>query len=113
MLPEHGTVGVQVDSEQFGSQQVSRNYHLAGDSAGAVEYNPQTRQYSGIWDGTFNRIQQQHGLVLWDMLTHPRYGMGNVWCADVKMGAVCHRPDATSRCRRLWGTEPRITCNAT
>ncbi|WP_407239755.1 hypothetical protein [Escherichia coli] len=31
MLPEHGTlVGVQVDSEQFGSQQVSRNYHLRG-----------------------------------------------------------------------------------
>ncbi|EFB6644397.1 host specificity protein J, partial [Escherichia coli] len=23
-------VGVQVDSEQFGSQQVSRNYHLRG-----------------------------------------------------------------------------------
>ncbi len=28
--PNTALVGVQVDSEQFGSQQVSRNYHLRG-----------------------------------------------------------------------------------
>ncbi|KEM42259.1 host specificity J domain protein, partial [Escherichia coli 6-319-05_S4_C2] len=45
---------MQVDSEQFGSQQVSRNYHLRGRILQVPSnYNPQTRQYSGIWDGTF------------------------------------------------------------
>ncbi|WP_420106982.1 TipJ family phage tail tip protein, partial [Escherichia coli] len=52
--PNTALVGVQVDSEQFGSQQVSRNYHLRGRILQVPSnYNPQTRQYSGIWDGTF------------------------------------------------------------
>lgn len=51
--PNTVLVGVQVDSEQFGSQQVSRNYHLRGRILQVPSnYNPQTRQYSGIWDGT-------------------------------------------------------------
>lgn len=56
--PNTALVGVQVDSEQFGSQQVSRNYHLRGRILQVPSnYNPQTRQYSGIWDGTFNSAQ--------------------------------------------------------
>ncbi|MDM1162239.1 hypothetical protein HXZ55_23145 [Escherichia coli] len=47
--PNTALVGVQVDSEQFGSQQVSRNYHLRGRILQVPSnYNPQTRQYSGI-----------------------------------------------------------------
>ncbi|MCV8381311.1 hypothetical protein OIM75_29350, partial [Escherichia coli] len=54
LYPNTALVGVQVDSEQFGSQQVSRNYHLRGRILQVPSnYNPQTRQYSGIWDGTF------------------------------------------------------------
>ncbi len=45
--PNTALVGVQVDSEQFGSQQVSRNYHLRGRILQVPSnYNPQTRQYS-------------------------------------------------------------------
>ncbi|OKV46816.1 phage tail tip domain-containing protein, partial [Escherichia coli] len=110
-------VGVQVDSEQFGSQQVSRNYHLRGRILQVPSnYNPQTRQYSGIWDGTFKPAYSNNmAWCLWDMLTHPRYGMGKrLGAADVDkwalyvIGQNCDQsvPDG------FGGTEPRITCNA-
>ncbi len=115
--PNTALVGVQVDSEQFGSQQVSRNYHLRGRILQVPSnYNPQTRQYSGIWDGTFKPAYSDNpAWCLWDMLTHPRYGMGKrVGAADVDkwalyvIGQYCDQsvPDG------FGGTEPRITCNA-
>ncbi|HBB9778477.1 TPA: host specificity protein J [Escherichia coli] len=115
--PNTALVGVQVDSEQFGSQQVSRNYHLRGRILQVPSnYNPQTRQYSGIWDGTFKPSYSNNmAWCLWDMLTHPRYGMGKrLGAADVDkwalyvIGQNCDQsvPDG------FGGTEPRITCNA-
>ncbi len=115
--PNTALVGVQVDSEQFGSQQVSRNYHLRGRILQVPSnYNPQTRQYSGIWDGTFKPAYSNNmAWCLWDMLTHPRYGMGKrLGAADVDkwalyvIGQYCDQsvPDG------FGGTEPRITCNA-
>ncbi|MEH5657633.1 host specificity protein J, partial [Escherichia coli] len=115
--PNTALVGVQVDSEQFGSQQVSRNYHLRGRILQVPSnYNPQTRQYSGIWDGTFKPAYSNNmAWCLWDMLTHPRYGMGKrLGAADVDkwalyvIGQYCDQsvPDG------FGGTEPRIACNA-
>ena len=115
--PNTALVGVQVDSEQFGSQQVSRNYHLRGRILQVPSnYNPQMRQYSGIWDGTFKPAYSNNmAWCLWDMLTHPRYGMGKrLGAADVDkwalyvIGQNCDQsvPDG------FGGTEPRITCNA-
>ncbi len=115
--PNTALVGVQVDSEQFGSQQVSRNYHLRGRILQVPSnYNPQTRQYSGIWDGTLQPAYSNNmAWCLWDMLTHPRYGMGKrLGAADVDkwalyvIGQNCDQsvPDG------FGGTEPRITCNA-
>ncbi|MDD8651828.1 host specificity protein J [Escherichia coli] len=115
--PNTALVGVQVDSEQFGSQQVRRNYHLRGRILQVPSnYNPQTRQYSGIWDGTFKPAYSDNmAWCLWDMLTHPRYGMGKrLGAADVDkwalyvIGQYCDQsvPDG------FGGTEPRITCNA-
>ncbi|HAW8269513.1 TPA: host specificity protein J, partial [Escherichia coli] len=79
-------------------------------------YNPQTRQYSGIWDGTLKPAYSNNmAWCLWDMLTHPRYGMGKrLGAADVDkwalyvIGQYCDQsvPDG------FGGTEPRITCNA-
>ncbi|HBA7234781.1 TPA: phage tail assembly protein T, partial [Escherichia coli] len=89
--PNTALVGVQVDSEQFGSQQVSRNYHLRGRILQVPSnYNPQTRQYSGIWDGTFKPAYSNNmAWCLWDMLTHPRYGMGKrLGAADVDKWAL-------------------------
>ncbi|CAD6008406.1 phage attachment tail tip protein J [Escherichia coli] len=115
--PNTALVGVQVDSEQFGSQQVSRNYHLRGRILQVPSnYNPQTRQYSGIWDGTLKPAYSNNmAWCLWDMLTHPRYGMGKrLGAADVDkwalyvIGQYCDQsvPDG------FGSTEPRITCNA-
>ncbi|MDS1493010.1 host specificity protein J [Escherichia coli] len=115
--PNTALVGVQVDSEQFGSQQVSRNYHLRGRILQVPSnYNPQTRQYSGIWDGTLQPAYSNNmAWCLWDMLTHPRYGMGKrLGAADVDkwalyvIGQYCDQsvPDG------FGSTEPRITCNA-
>ncbi|WP_063611904.1 phage attachment tail tip protein J [Escherichia coli] len=115
--PNTALFGVQVDSEQFGSQQVSRNYHLRGRILQVPSnYNPQTRQYSGIWDGTFKPAYSNNmAWCMWDMLTHPRYGMRKrLGAADVDkwalyvIGQYCDQsvPDG------FGGTEPRITCNA-
>ncbi|KUS97263.1 host specificity protein J, partial [Escherichia coli] len=115
--PNTALVGVQVDSEQFGSQQVSRTYHFRGRILQVPSnYNPQTRQYSGIWDGTLKPAYSNNpAWCLWDMLTHPRYGMGKrLGAADVDkwalyvIGQYCDQsvPDG------FGGTEPRITCNA-
>ena len=115
--PNTALVGVQVDSEQFGSQQVSRNYHLRGRILQVPSnYNPQTRQYSGIWDGTFRPAYSNNmAWCLWDMLTHPRYGMGKrLGAADVDkwalyvIGQYCDQSVPNG----FGGTEPRITCNA-
>ena len=110
--PNTALFGVQVDSEQFGSQQVSRNYHLRGRILQVPSnYNPQTRQYSGIWDGTFKPAYSNNmAWCMWDMLTHPRYGMGKrLGAADVDkwalyvIGQYCDQsvPDG------FGGTEPR------
>ncbi|MDZ9283992.1 hypothetical protein SNC00_00310, partial [Escherichia coli] len=70
----------------------------------------------GIWDGTFKPAYSNNmAWCLWDMLTHPRYGMGKrLGAADVDkwalyvIGQNCDQsvPDG------FGGTEPRITCNA-
>ncbi|EAW0897678.1 host specificity protein J [Salmonella enterica] len=115
--PHTALVGVQVDSEQFGSQQVSRTYHFRGRILQVPSnYDPEKRTYSGIWDGTFKPAYSNNiAWCLWDMLTHPRYGMGKrLGAADVDkwalyvIGQYCDQsvPDG------FGGTEPRITCNA-
>ncbi|EZE20348.1 host specificity protein J, partial [Escherichia coli O45:H2 str. 2009C-3686] len=115
--PNTAIVGLQVDAEQFGGQQMSRNYHLRGRILQVPSnYNPQTRQYSGIWDGTFKPAYSNNmAWCLWDMLTHPRYGMGKrLGAADVDkwalyaIGQYCDQtvPDG------FGGTEPRMTFNA-
>ncbi|OVC85096.1 host specificity protein J, partial [Escherichia coli] len=115
--PNTALVGVQVDSEQFGSQQVSRNYHLRGRILQVPSnYDPEKRTYSGIWDGTLKPAYSNNmAWCLWDMLTHPRYGMGKrLGAADVDkwalyvIGQYCDQsvPDG------FGGTEPRMTFNA-
>lgn len=108
------------DGEVF-AQMVSGRINSLTPSAGVhfwlpSNYNPQTRQYSGIWDGTFKPAYSNNmAWCLWDMLTHPRYGMGKrLGAADVDkwalyvIGQNCDQsvPDG------FGGTEPRITCNA-
>ncbi|EPS2039146.1 phage attachment tail tip protein J [Citrobacter braakii] len=115
--PNTAVIGVKVDAEQFGSQQVTRNYLLRGRIVPVPSnYDPVKRTYTGIWDGTFKPAWTDNpAWCVLDMLTHPRYGMGNrIGVADVDKWALyaiaqyCDQlvPDG------FGGTEPRITCNA-
>ncbi|MDM3318402.1 host specificity protein J [Citrobacter sp. Ce006] len=115
--PNTAVIGVKVDAEQFGSQQVTRNYLLRGRIVQVPSnYDPVKRTYTGIWDGTFKPAWTDNpAWCVLDMLTHPRYGMGNrIGVAYVDKWALyaiaqyCDQlvPDG------FGGTEPRITCNA-
>ena len=115
--PNTAVIGVKVDAEQFGSQQVTRNYHLRGRIVPVPSnYDPLKRTYTGIWDGTFKPAYTNNpAWCVLDMLTHPRYGMGSrIGVADVDKWALyaiaqyCDHPVPDG----FGGTEPRITCNA-
>ncbi|EHK1555016.1 host specificity protein J, partial [Escherichia coli] len=76
--PNTAIVGLQVDAEQFGGQQLTVNYHIRGRIIQVPSnYDPEKRTYSGIWDGSLKPAYSNNpAWCLWDMLTHPRYGMG-------------------------------------
>lgn len=115
--PNTAVVGLQVDAEQFGSQQVTVNYHVGGRIVLVPSnYNPETRTYRGIWDGSFVPAYTNNpAWCVLDLLTHPRYGLGQrIGISDVDKWALyaisqyCDQmvPDG------FGGTEPRMTCNA-
>ncbi|EFG3721778.1 host specificity protein J [Escherichia coli] len=115
--PNTAIVGLQVDAEQFGGQQMVVNYHIRGRIIQVPSnYDPEKRTYSGIWDGSLKPAYSNNpAWCLWDMLTHPRYGMGKrLGAADVDkwalyaIGQYCDQtvPDG------FGGTEPRMTFNA-
>ncbi|NYX48684.1 phage tail protein [Escherichia coli] len=115
--PNTAIVGLQVDAEQFGGQQMTVNYHIRGRIIQVPSnYDPEKRTYSGIWDGSLKPAYSNNpAWCLWDMLTHPRYGMGKrLGAADVDKWALyaiaqyCDQtvPDG------FGGTEPRMTFNA-
>ncbi|EHL81784.1 DUF1983 domain-containing protein [Citrobacter portucalensis] len=115
--PNTAVIGVKVDAEQFGSQQVTRNYLLRGRIVPVPSnYDPLNRTYTGLWDGTFKPAWTDNpAWCVLDMLTHPRYGMGSrIGVADVDkwvlyaIAQYCDQPVPDG----FGGTEPRITCNA-
>ncbi|KAE9790456.1 phage attachment tail tip protein J [Escherichia coli] len=115
--PNTAIVGLQVDAEQFGGQQMAVNYHIRGRIIQVPSnYDPEERTYSGIWDGTLKPAYSNNpAWCLWDMLTHPRYGMGKrLGAADVDkwalyaLGQYCDQPVPDG----FGGTEPRMTFNA-
>lgn len=110
-------MGLQLDAEQFGSQQMTVNYHIRGRILQVPSnYDPQKRSYTGIWDCTFKLAYSNNpAWCLWDMLTHPRYGIGKRLGAEevdkwalYAIGQYCDQmvPDGYG------GTEPRTTFNA-
>lgn len=113
--PNTALAGVMVDASQF--QRVpTRSYHLRGRRIRIPSnYDPATRGYTGVWDGTFKvGYTNNPAWVFYDMATHPRYGMGHRIALDqldryqlYKIGQYCDElvPDGKG------GQEPRMTCN--
>lgn len=116
-MPMSALVSVIVDAEQFNSIP-SRAYRIKGRIIRVPSnYNPDTRAYSGVWDGTFqSRYSNNPAWVFYDMALNDRYGLGhllpnelvNKW-ALYRIAQYCDQlvPDG------FGGFEPRFTCNIT
>ncbi|WP_143529751.1 host specificity protein J, partial [Rodentibacter rarus] len=114
--PNTALIGVKFDSEYFSSIP-NRTYDVKGIKVKVPSnYNPQTRQYRGMWDGTFKIDWSDNpAWVLYDIVTNKRYGLGqrlgdfgaDKW-ALYQVAQYCDQlvPDG------FGGKEPRFTCNA-
>ncbi|ECC1746896.1 DUF1983 domain-containing protein [Salmonella enterica subsp. diarizonae] len=114
--PDTALVGLKVDADQFGSQSVSRKFHFLGRIVLVPSnYDPKTRTYAGLWDGTFKPAYTNNpAWIILDLLTHPRYGLGQrIGLADVDKWALyaiaqyCDQPVPNG----FGQDEPRMTCN--
>ena len=114
--PNTALVGVKFDSEYF-SNLPNRTYDVKGIKLKVPSnYNPETRTYTGMWDGTFKIDWSDNpAWVLYDLVTNKRYGLGqrlgdfgaDKW-ALYQVAQYCDQlvPDG------FGGKEPRFTCNA-
>ncbi|RSP92639.1 host specificity protein J [Acinetobacter baumannii] len=113
--PNTALLGLQYDAETFGN--VAK---VAADTKGRIlkvptNYNPATRQYVGIWDGTFKEAYSNNpAWIYYDICTVDRYALGDrltplmvdKWSL-YRLAQYCDElvPDG------LGGQEPRFTCN--
>jgi hypothetical protein len=113
--PMSAIAGLQVDAKAFQSIP-TRSYDMFGRIIQVPSnYDPRTRVYSGVWDGTFKPSWSDNpAWVFRDLVLSDRYGLGDritpaqldKW-ALYKIAQYCDVmvPDGKG------GTEPRFTCN--
>lgn len=77
--PYSAYVGLTVSAEQFGQNVPVRSYEVYGRIIQVPSnYNPETRTYTGIWNGTFKWAWTDNpAWVLYDILTDDRFGLGD------------------------------------
>lgn len=113
--PNTALIGIKFDSEYF-SNIPTRTYDVLGIKVKVPSnYNPTTRQYSGLWDGSFKIAWTDNpAWILYDIVTNKRYGLGkrlgdfgaDKW-ALYQVAQYCDQlvPDG------FGNREPRFTCN--
>ena len=110
--PYCALAGIRVEARLFGNSLPSRKY-LTDLSIIKVpsNYDPETRAYEGLWDGTFKQAWTDNpAWCFYDLATHPIIGAGieevNKF-ALYEIGQYCDElvPDGYG------GMEPRFTCN--
>jgi predicted phage tail protein len=114
--PNRARIATAIDSSQFGNIP-TRAYDVKGLKVRVPSnYNPDTRVYSGAWDGTFSAPAwtDNPAWVFYDLLTESRYGLGD-YIAEAQVdkwslytiAQYCDQlvPDG------FGGQEPRFTCN--
>lgn len=115
--PNSALVALRFDSQQFGTVP-RRAYDMKLLKVKVPSnYNTVTREYNGVWDGSFKPNKEwtnNPAWVFYDLLTAERYGLGGYvpesrvdkW-ALYTIAQYCDQlvPDG------LGGTEPRFTCN--
>lgn len=113
--PMSAIVGIQINAAQFQSIPV-RSYHMRGRLVRVpTNYDPETRIYTGAWDGLFKIAYTNNpAWVFYDLAGNDRYGLGERIPAGYvdkwslyEIGRYCDElvPDGKG------GTEPRFTCN--
>lgn len=110
-------VGIAIDAESVGGAIPRRSYLVKGIICKVPSnYNPVTRVYTGIWDGTFiNAWTDNPAWCLYDLITNARYGMGAF--IDSSQVDKFSFYNAAVYCDELvpdgfGGQEPRFTFNA-
>ena len=113
--PNSAIVGVRIDSSQF-TNIPTRAYDLKLIKVKIPSnYDPITRLYTGIWDGTFKVAWSDNpAWCFYDLITNTRYGLGDFIAESqvdkwilYAIGRYCDElvPDG------FGGQEPRFTCN--
>jgi predicted phage tail protein len=114
--PNSSLVALSVSAEYFKqSPKVAVMWQGKNDLRIPSNYNPVTRAYTGIWDGTFSiGYTNNPAWVYYDLITSERYGAGRyIKAANVdkwslyKIAKYC---DELVDDGKL-GLEPRFTCN--
>ncbi|ODN41042.1 host specificity protein J [Piscirickettsia litoralis] len=114
--PNSAVVGLEFSAAQFGNQLPKRSYLVRGIKIQVPSnYEPSTRVYSGIWDGTFKtEYCNNPAWVFYDLLTNERYGAGNYLVESdldkwelYSIAQYCDElvPDGRG------GSQPRFCCN--
>lgn len=113
--PLSSVVGLEVDSAQFGNNLPVRTYGVKGcEVLVPSNYDPVTREYSGLWDRLFKPAYTNNPVwVLYDLLTNPIDGFGS---RDLKID-IDKFYEASKYCDELVDDgngkkEPRFVCNA-
>lgn len=85
IYPDSAMFGVICDSQTFGGRIPVRSYLIDGiKSPVPSNYNPVTRVYTGVWDGTFTTAWHSNpAWALWDLIVNNRYGLGDFISASV------------------------------
>lgn len=113
--PGSAIIGLQFDASQFQSIP-ARSFELLGRIIRVPSnYNPLSRVYAGVWDGTFKSAWTDNpAWIYYDLLLHPRYGLGHLLNAGqvdkwelYRIAQYCDQPVPDGK----GGTEPRFTCN--
>ncbi len=111
--PNTALLGVAVDGQKFGSSVPTLSAEIYGRILLVpANYDPATRAYTGIWDGTFKLAWSDNAAwCFYDMILNPRYGLG---IAD--SGLKWYLYEIAQYCDGMvpdgyGGLEPRFTCN--
>jgi predicted phage tail protein len=73
--------GIEMDSQSTGGNIPTRKYLCNGleDVKIPSNYDPETREYTGIWDGTFKTdFTNNPAWLTYKVLTDPRWGLGRI-----------------------------------
>jgi predicted phage tail protein len=113
--PNSAVIGLEVDSKQF-KRIPKRSYELKLLKIKIpVNYDPITRVYDGVWDGTFKTDWTDNpAWAFYDLVTEPRYGLGDF--VDATQIDKFTLYTISQYCDTLvddgfGGTEPRFTIN--